>query len=148
MVSDSFQGGCACENAAGLRIGTDNVEFAALTAPRPMKMVGATGDWTARTMTNAFPTLQMLVYAQTGATDRLGADVFDFPHNYNQTSRNAVYAFLGKMAPRDRTTRASTQLKGRLIGSRKPGRTPRSTMTPRSSLPEPTPRPPSNSKPS
>ena len=34
MVSDAFQGGCVCENAAGLRIGTDNVEFAALTAPR------------------------------------------------------------------------------------------------------------------
>ncbi|HEX8201874.1 MAG TPA: CocE/NonD family hydrolase, partial [Isosphaeraceae bacterium] len=33
MVSDTFQGGCACENAAGLRLGTDNVEFAALAAP-------------------------------------------------------------------------------------------------------------------
>ena len=32
MVSDSFQGGCVCENCAGLRLGTDNVEFAALTA--------------------------------------------------------------------------------------------------------------------
>ena len=35
MVSDTFQGGCACENAAGLRHGTDNVEFAAMCAPRP-----------------------------------------------------------------------------------------------------------------
>jgi cephalosporin-C deacetylase-like acetyl esterase len=33
MVSDTFQGGCTCENAAGLRIGTDNIEFAALIAP-------------------------------------------------------------------------------------------------------------------
>ncbi len=32
MVSDTFQGGCVCENAAGLRHGTDNVEFAALCA--------------------------------------------------------------------------------------------------------------------
>ncbi len=95
MVSDSYQGGCSCENAAGLRIGTDNVEIAALAAPRPLKIVGATGDWTARTMTNAYPNLQ-LVYAQTGAPDRVSADVFDFPHNYNQTSRNAVYAFLGR----------------------------------------------------
>ena len=95
MVSDSFQGGCVCENSPGLRIGTDNVEFAALAAPRPMKLVGATGDWTARTMTNAFPTLQA-VYAQAGASDRLSADVFPFPHNYNRTSREAVYAFLGR----------------------------------------------------
>ena len=36
MVSDTFQGGCVCENAAGLRYGTDNVEFAALCAPRPL----------------------------------------------------------------------------------------------------------------
>ncbi len=49
MVSEGFQGGCVCENAAGLRHGTDNVEFAALTAPRPLKLVGATGDWTVNT---------------------------------------------------------------------------------------------------
>jgi hypothetical protein len=95
MVSDSFQGGCACENAAGLRIGTDNVEFAALAAPRPLKLVGATGDWTARTMTNAYPRLRE-VYQLVGVPDRLSADVFDFPHNYNQTTRNAVYAFMAR----------------------------------------------------
>jgi len=95
MVSDSFQGGCVCENAAGLRLGTDNVEFAALTAPRPLKLVGATGDWTAKTMTNAYPTIRN-VFALVGTTDRISADVFDFPHNYNQTTRNAVYAFMAK----------------------------------------------------
>lgn len=95
MVSDSFQGGCVCENCAGLRIGTDNVEFAALAAPRPMKLVGASGDWTAKTMTNAYPTIRR-VYELMGTGDRISADVFDFPHNYNQTTRNAVYAFLGR----------------------------------------------------
>jgi dienelactone hydrolase len=93
MVSDTFQGGCVCENTAGLRIGTDNVEFAALIAPRPLKLVGASGDWTARTMTNAYPTLRA-VYSLVGTTDRVSANVFDFPHNYNQTTRNAVYAFM------------------------------------------------------
>ncbi len=95
MVSDTFQGGCTCENAAGLRHGTDNVEFAALCAPRPLKLVGASGDWTAKTMTKAYPAIQG-VYALLGVKDRVSADVFDFPHNYNQTSRNAVYAFMGK----------------------------------------------------
>jgi Acetyl xylan esterase (AXE1) len=93
MVSDTFQGGCVCENAAGLRHGTDNVEFAALCAPRPQKLVGASGDWTAKTMTRAFPAIRG-VYSLFGATDRVAAEVFDFPHNYNQTSRNAVYAFM------------------------------------------------------
>lgn len=95
MVSDSFQGGCVCENAAGLRIGTDNVEFAALAAPRPMILIGATGDWTAKTMTNAFPAIRG-VYSLLGSRDKIAAAVFDFPHNYNQTSRNAVYAFMGR----------------------------------------------------
>jgi dienelactone hydrolase len=95
MVSDSFQGGCVCENAAGLRIGTDNVEFAALCAPRPMKLVGASGDWTARTMFRAYPQVRE-VYHLFGAPERVSADVFNFPHNYNQTSRNAVYAFMAK----------------------------------------------------
>ena len=95
MVSDSFQGGCVCENAAGLRLGTDNVEIAALCAPRPMMLVGATGDWTAKTMARAFPTIRG-VYSLIGSIDRIEAAVFDFPHNYNQTSRNAVYAFMGR----------------------------------------------------
>ncbi|AMV38898.1 acetylxylan esterase [Planctomyces sp. SH-PL62] len=95
MVSDGFQGGCVCENAAGLRIGTDNVEFAALFAPRPMILVGASGDWTANTMTRAFPAIRG-VYSLIGSPDRLEAVVHDFPHNYNQTSRNTVYAFMGR----------------------------------------------------
>lgn len=95
MVSDGYQGGCTCENAPGLRWDADNVEIAALAAPRPLKLVGATGDWTARTITNAYPTLQ-LVYGRYGASDRVSASVFDFPHNYNRTSRDAVYAFLGR----------------------------------------------------
>jgi dienelactone hydrolase len=95
MVSAAFQGGCVCENSAGLRHGTDNVEFAALCAPRPLKLVGATGDWTAETMTRAYPALRE-VYDLYGTTDRISADVFNFPHNYNQTSRNAVYPFLGR----------------------------------------------------
>jgi dienelactone hydrolase len=93
MVSHAFQGGCVCENAAGLRHGTDNVEFAALCAPRPLKLVGATGDWTALTMSRAFPAIRG-VYALVGSTDRVSAEVFDFPHNYNQTSRNAIYGFM------------------------------------------------------
>ncbi len=112
MVSDSFQGGCFCENCAGLRIGTDNVEIAALAAPRPLKLVGASGDWTAKTMIRAYPAL-VDVYKLTGVADRVSADVFDFPHNYNKTSRNAVYPFLSKwLLGLDET---STTLEGDLL---------------------------------
>ena len=95
MVSDTFQGGCVCENAAGLRHGTDNVEFAALCAPRPLVMVGATGDWTKLTMSRAYPAIRG-VYSLVGSPDRVAAQVFDFPHNYNKTTRNAVYAFMSR----------------------------------------------------
>jgi hypothetical protein len=95
MVSDYFQGGCVCENAAGLRHGTDNIEFAALTAPRPLVLVGATGDWTKRTMDRVFPAIRG-VYSLIGSRDRVSAQIFDFPHNYNQTSRNAVYAAMSR----------------------------------------------------
>ena len=60
-----------------------------------MILVGASGDWTAKTMTRAFPTIRG-VYSLIGSTDRIEAAVFDFPHNYNQASRNAVYAFMGR----------------------------------------------------
>lgn len=93
MVSEGFQGGCVCENAAGLRLGTDNVEIAALMAPRPMKLVGATGDWTVNTMTRAYPTIRS-IYGLLGEDRDVAAEIFDFPHNYNATSRAAVYPFL------------------------------------------------------
>ena len=129
MVSDWFQGGCVCENCAGLRIGTDNVEIAALIAPRPLKLVGATGDWTARTMTRAYPTL-VNIYSLLGAADRVSADVFDFPHNYNQTSRNAVYPFLAKWLLglddlESTARRGSSRRDGRRLSGRSPSRPPR-----------------------
>jgi hypothetical protein len=58
-----------------------------------MKLVGATGDWTVHTNTHILPVLTD-VYRLLGADDRITAETFTFPHNYNQTSRNAVYPFL------------------------------------------------------
>ena len=94
MVSQSMQGGCSCENASGLRIGTDNSEFAALFAPQPQLLVGA-HDWTWEFMSKGFPEIKA-TYRLFGAEDRVEAEVFDFPHNYNQTSRERVYRFLAK----------------------------------------------------
>ena len=95
MVSERFQGGCVCENVAGLRVGTDNVEIAALAAPRPMMLVGATGDWSSNTTTKIHPAIRG-VYDLVGDPSHLEGAIFDFPHNYNETSRNAVYAFMSR----------------------------------------------------
>ena len=50
MVSTSMQGGCTCENCSLLRVGTGNVELAALYAPKPQAMTTA-DDWTKEMMT-------------------------------------------------------------------------------------------------
>lgn len=95
MISHYMQGGDNCENAAGLRLFNSNMEFAALAAPRPMLMVSATGDWTRDTMRVEFPMIAT-VYRLFKADDGLQAVQFHAQHNYNQQSREAVYAFFSR----------------------------------------------------
>ena len=95
MVSAIMQGGCRCENAPGLRIGTFNVEIAAMMAPRPMLLVSSTQDWTRNTPKEEFPAIQK-IYALYGASDKLDQVQIDAPHNYNRQSREAVYRFFAR----------------------------------------------------
>ncbi|MBI4889186.1 MAG: acetylxylan esterase [Acidobacteria bacterium] len=95
MISGIMQGGCICENAPGLRIGTNNIEIAALMAPRPMLAVAATGDWTRNVPRQEYPALKT-VWSLYGKPELVEAVQFDAPHNYNQDSRQAVYDFLRK----------------------------------------------------
>ncbi len=95
MVSHSMQGGCSCENAPGLRVEYSNVEIAAVPAPRPQILVAATGDWTKTMLTVEGPAVAGM-YKWFNADDRLRFVRFDFDHNYNQTSREAVYQWFGK----------------------------------------------------
>ena len=95
MISEYFQGGCVCENAAGMRLKTDNLEIGAMFAPKPMRLVGATGDWTKNIMTIVQPTLAK-VYGLYGRSDLVVASRFNFEHNYNRVSRNEVYPFFAK----------------------------------------------------
>jgi dienelactone hydrolase len=92
MISFLMQGGSVCENAPNLRIDTNNVEIGSLAAPRPMMMVSATGDWTRNTMTSEYPAVDG-IYKLFDAEDKLKAIQIDAPHNYNQSSREAVYGW-------------------------------------------------------
>ena len=93
MVSGTMQGGCVCENVAHLRVGTDNVELAALHAPRPQLIVTA-DDWTRPLGERDARELREL-YALLGASGSFDAAHFlDHPHNYDRDSRAAVLAFL------------------------------------------------------
>ncbi len=95
MVSTAMQGGCTCENCSNLRVGTGNVEFAAMFAPRPLGMTAA-NDWTKEMATKGFPELQQH-YSLLGAADQvhLKADL-QFGHNYNQVGRAAMYQLFNK----------------------------------------------------
>src|SRR5258706_10559417 len=95
MVSHTMQGGCSCENMPGLRVEYSNMEIAAAAAPRPQILVAATGDWTKTTLTVEGPAIEH-IYQLFGVQDRLRYVRFDFGHNYNQTSREAVYEWFGQ----------------------------------------------------
>ena len=92
MVSAFMQGGCRCENQGHLRLDINNVEIASCMAPRPLLMVSCTGDWTANTPEVEFPAVRA-IYGLYGEQNKVSEVQIDAPHNYNQPSREAVYAF-------------------------------------------------------
>ncbi len=95
MVSTGMQGGCVCENCSLLRVGTGNVELAAMFAPKPLGMTGA-HDWTAELATKGLPELKKL-YGLYGAEDKVAATVYtQFGHNYNGASGLVVYEWFNK----------------------------------------------------
>jgi dienelactone hydrolase len=95
MVSGYMQGGARCENAPGLRVGTSNLEIAALMAPKPMLLVSSTGDWTSHVPNEEFPAIQQ-VYALYDKAANVENFHQDAPHNYNRKAREAVYRFFAK----------------------------------------------------
>ena len=95
MVSTSMQGGCTCENCSLLRIGTGNVELAALFAPKPQAMTAA-NDWTREMMTLGFPELKSL-YTLLGHPNRVACTPYwHFPHNYNYVTRARMYEWFNR----------------------------------------------------
>ncbi len=94
MVSLLMQGGGLCENAPNLRLDSNNVEIAAMMAPKPMIMTASTGDWTRNMPQEEFPAVRA-IYELYGAANNVGTFYQEAPHNYNKANREAVYAFFG-----------------------------------------------------
>ena len=94
MVSTAMQGGCTCENSTYLRVGTGNIELAALASPRPLAM-SAADDWTKDLETKGLPELKQH-YAMLGVPDLVSGKHLPFPHNYNQPSRTMMYEFFNQ----------------------------------------------------
>ena len=94
MVSGNMQGGCICENSSHLRVDTNNIEFAAIFAPKPQGLTGAV-DWTRDIETRGQPELKT-IYGLYGAPDKVKAWYRSFDHNYNQVSRELMYNWVNQ----------------------------------------------------
>lgn len=95
IVSTARQGGCICENISHLRIGSNNMDYTALHAPKPLLLISA--DDATRTMNRrGSPELRRHYEAFAAESNVDHVSLLHFPHNYNAVSRAAMYSWLNR----------------------------------------------------
>lgn len=99
MVSSYHSGGCPCESGMGVQLcggGSNNVELAAMAAPRPQLVVSDGQDWTQHVPETEFPFLQK-IYSYYGKEDLVKNKHLPAEgHDYGLSKRTAMYEFVAK----------------------------------------------------
>jgi hypothetical protein len=99
MMSSYHSGGCPCESGMGIHLcagGTNNVEIAAMAAPRPQLVISDGKDWTQNVPQNEFPFLQRIYGFYDKQANAVNAHIANDVHDYGVNKRKAMYDFVAQ----------------------------------------------------